>query len=80
MDVCSAGVVPLRNMPDVIGLVGRRDNATESRVLQGRDSAVTECLFRTAGGLIRTFMMGLFWTWGICRSHMSHAGVVGIDT
>ena len=37
MDVSSTGVVPLHNMPDVIGLVGRRDNATESRVLQGRD-------------------------------------------
>ena len=30
-------MVPLRDMPDVIGLVGRRDKATESRILQGRD-------------------------------------------
>ena len=45
VDVSSAGVVPLRNMPDVIGLVDRRDNATESRVLQGRDPAVSECLY-----------------------------------
>ena len=37
VDISSAGVVPLRNLPDVIGLVGRRDNATESRILQGRD-------------------------------------------
>ena len=57
VDVSSAGVVPLRHMPDVIRLVGRRDNATESRVLQGRDPAVSKCLFRTAAGLIRTFMM-----------------------
>ena len=28
VDVSSAGVVPLHHMPDVIGLVGRRDNAT----------------------------------------------------
>ena len=28
--VSSAGVVPLRNIPDVNGLVGRRDSATES--------------------------------------------------
>ena len=28
---------PLRNVPDVIGLVGRREGAAESRVLQGRD-------------------------------------------
>ena len=37
MDVSSAGVVPLRSIPDVIGLVGRRDSAAESRVLQGKD-------------------------------------------
>ena len=37
MDVSAAGVVPLPNLPDVIGLVGRRDNATESQILQGRD-------------------------------------------
>ena len=38
MDVSSAGVVPLRNVPDIIGLVGRREGAAESRVLQGRDA------------------------------------------
>ena len=37
VDVSSTGVVPLRHMPDVIGLVGCCDNATESRVPQGRD-------------------------------------------
>ena len=36
VDVSSEGVVPLRNIPDVIGLVGRREGAAESRVLQGR--------------------------------------------
>ena len=37
VDVSSDGVVPLRDLPDAMGLVGRRDNATESRILQGRD-------------------------------------------
>ena len=36
VDVSSAGVVPLRHIPDVIGLVGRREGAAESRVVQGR--------------------------------------------
>ena len=34
VDVSSAGVVPLRNVPDV----GRRESAVESCVLQGRDA------------------------------------------
>ena len=38
VDISSAGAVPLQNVPDVFGLVGRRDSATESRVLQGRDA------------------------------------------
>ena len=38
VDVFSEGVVPLRSIPDVIGLVGRREGAAESRVLQGRDA------------------------------------------
>ena len=37
MDVSSAGVVPLRDLPDGMGLVGRQKDATESRILQGRD-------------------------------------------
>ena len=37
VDIASAVVVPLRHIPDVIGLVGRREGAAESRVLQGRD-------------------------------------------
>ena len=36
VDVSSAGVVPLHNVPDVIGLVGRRESAAESCVLPGR--------------------------------------------
>ena len=37
VDISSEGVVPLRNISDVIGLVGRREGAAESRVLHGRD-------------------------------------------
>ena len=37
VDISSAGVMPLRHIPDVIGLVGRREGAAEGRVLQGRD-------------------------------------------
>ena len=33
VDISSEGVVPLRNIPDVIGLVSRREGAAESRVL-----------------------------------------------
>ena len=38
VDVSSEGVVPLRSIMDVVGLVGRRKGAAESRVLQGRDA------------------------------------------
>ena len=37
-DLDSASTVPLRNVPDVFGMIGRRDSATESRILQGRDA------------------------------------------
>ena len=35
VDISSYGVVPLGNVPDVTGLVGRREGAAENRVLQG---------------------------------------------
>ena len=38
MDLSSAGTVPLQNVPDVFGVIGRRDGATESHILQGRDA------------------------------------------
>ena len=53
--VSSAGVVPLRNMPDVIGLVGRHENATESRVLQGRDPRSIRVLVPDGRGLDQNF-------------------------
>ena len=37
VDISSEGVVPLRSIPDVIGLIGRRADAVECRILQGRD-------------------------------------------
>ena len=37
VDIQSEGVVPLRSIPDVIGLAGRRSDAAECRILQGRD-------------------------------------------
>ena len=38
IDLTSSGTVPLRNVPDVFGMSGRRDSVTESRILQGRDA------------------------------------------
>ena len=38
VDISSEGVVPLRNIPDVIGLFGRREGTAESCVLHGRDA------------------------------------------
>ena len=38
VDLSSPGTVSLRNVPDVFGMSGRRDSATESRILQGRDA------------------------------------------
>ena len=37
VDIRSEGVVPLRSIPDVIGLAGRRADAVECRIIQGRD-------------------------------------------
>ena len=37
VDISLAGVIPLRSIPDAIGLTGRRADAVECRVLQGRD-------------------------------------------
>ena len=48
-------MVPLRDLPDVIGLVGRRDNATESRILQGRDPRSIWVLVPDCRGLDQNF-------------------------
>ena len=38
IDLLSSGTVPLQNIPDVFGMSGHRDSATESRILQARDA------------------------------------------
>ena len=55
VDISSAGVVPLRHIPDVIGLVGRREGAAESRVLQGRDVRSVRVLVPDCHGVEQNF-------------------------
>ena len=51
VDLDSAGSVPLRNVPDVFGMIGRRDSATESRILEGRDARSIRVLIPDSRGL-----------------------------
>ena len=51
VDVSSAGVVPLRNIQDVIGLVGGRDSATESSVFRVETPAVSDVTIVDTGDL-----------------------------
>ena len=55
VDVSSDGVVLLRNVPDVIGLVGCRESAVDSRVLQGRDARSVRVLVPDCRGLDQNF-------------------------
>ena len=55
VDVSSAGTVTLQNVPDVFGMVGRRDSATESLVLQGRDAHSMRVLVPDCRGLDQNF-------------------------
>ena len=55
VDILSKGVVPLRNIPDVIGLVGRREGAAESCVLQGRDIHSVRVLVPDCRGVDQNF-------------------------
>ena len=55
VDISSAGVVPLRHIPDVIGLAGRREGAAESRVLQGRDIRSVQILVPDCRGVDQNF-------------------------
>ena len=57
VDVSSAGVVPLRDLPDGMGLVGRQNDATESRILQGRDPRSIRVLVPDCRGSTRIFKM-----------------------
>ena len=55
VDISSAGVVPLQHIPDVIGLVDRRECAAESRVLQGRDARSVRVLIPDCRGVDQNF-------------------------
>ena len=55
VDISSEGVVPLQNVPDVIGLVGRREGAAESRVLQGWDICSVRVLVPDCRGVDQNF-------------------------
>ena len=55
VDISSAGVVPLRDLPDGMGLVGRQKDATESRILQGRDPRSIRVLVPDGRGFDQNF-------------------------
>ena len=51
VDISSEGVVPLRHIPDVIGLVGRREGAVERCVLQNKNIRNIQVLVPDSRGL-----------------------------
>ena len=51
VDIHSEGVVPLRSIPDVIGLAGRLSDAAECRILQGTDVRSIQVLVPDPRGL-----------------------------
>ena len=55
VDISSVGVIPLRHIPDVIGLVGHREGAAESCVLQGRDVRSVRVLVPDPRGMDQNF-------------------------
>ena len=55
VDIHSEGVVPLGSIPDVIGLAGRRSDAAECRILQGRDVRSARVLVPDPRGLDQNF-------------------------
>ena len=55
VNLWSSGTVPLRNVPDVFGMSGSRDSATESRILQGRDAHGVRVLVPDCRGLDQNF-------------------------
>ena len=55
IDLTSGGMVPLRNVPDVFGMSGRRGSATESHILQGRDTRSVRVLVPDCRGLEQNF-------------------------
>ena len=55
VDINSEGVVPLGSVPDVVGLFGRRPDAAESWILQGRDARSIRVLVPDSRGLDQNF-------------------------
>ena len=55
VNISSASAVPLRNVPDVFGMIGCRDSATESCVLQGRDTRSIRVFIPDCRGLDQNF-------------------------
>ena len=83
VDVSSAGVVPLRHIPDVIGLVGRREGAAESRVLQGRDARSVRVLVPDCHGVDQNFhdvMIVDIYNWRCAGITYFPSGVVDVDS
>ena len=55
IDLSSSGTVPLRIVLDVFGMSDRRDSATESHILQGRDARSVRVLVPDCRGLDQNF-------------------------
>ena len=55
VDIHSEGVVPFGSIQDVVGLVGRRPDAAETRILQGRDVRSVRVLVPDSRGLDENF-------------------------
>ena len=55
VDIHSEGVVPLGSIQDVVGMVGRRPDAAESHILQGRDVRSIHVLVPDSRGLDQNF-------------------------
>ena len=73
IDLSSTGTVPVLNVPDVFGMSGRRDSATESRILQGRDARSVQVLVPDCRGLDQNFHenFSLLLIWVIYQNHRS---------
>ena len=68
VDIRSDVVVPLRSIPDVIGLAGRRSDAAECPMLQGRDVRSVRVLVPDPRGLDQNFHDVKKSTWVMCQS------------
>ena len=77
VDISSEGVVPLRSIPDVIGLTGRRVDAVECRILQGCDIHSVRVLVPDPQGLDQNFHDVMIVDMGECTGVVIfHSGLV----